>query len=570
MYLRTTTRKNRDGSNVSYYQLAHNTWDAEAQRSVVQVIHNFGRSDELDREALVRLCRSIARVCEVEVTDLLAKGAKETTDGVLAPGVRQIRSRPLGVAWVVEALWDRLRLNELLRSIAAECDKKAIYERALLAMVANRLGVEPTSKLGVCERWAEDVHLPSCWGIARDDMYEAMDLLHDHLPRIEEAVFFETANLYNLEVDLIFFDTTTASFSVDEADDDGEDGEEGAGLRQRGFAKEGTWSVQVVVALAVTRDGLPVRSWVFPGNTTDVKTVQRVREDLRGWKLGRALFIADAGVNSEENRAELARACGRYVLACRAASVNEIKQDVLGRAGRYKKVSENLHVKEVVVGEGEKRRRYIVCFNPAEAERQAAHRAQVLRELVEELAKHPSDDAKAQWAAVLRASGRYGRYLSVDKQGRLYLDYVAAKDASRYDGRWVLVTNDDSIEPQDAADAYKSLLVIERCFRSLKRSQIRMTPMYHWLPRRIETHVKICVLALLLERIVERETGLPWSRVRRALDAMQATEYRTATERFFQANELPEEVATILRALNIKPPKQVLAVEPFSEAPAGA
>jgi transposase len=89
------------------------------------------------------------------------------------------------------------------------------------------------------------------------------------------------------------------------------------------------------VALAVTRQGLPARSWAFPGNTTDVTTVAKVKRDLKGWKLGRALFVGDSGLNSEVNRRELALACGTYLLATRIGSVNEVKQEVLSRPGWY-------------------------------------------------------------------------------------------------------------------------------------------------------------------------------------------------------------------------------------------
>jgi len=156
--------------------------------------------------------------------------------------------------------------------------------------------------------------MPSCDGLKLHQMYEAMDLLQRHISKIEEAVFFHTANLMDMVVDLIFYDTTTASFCIDEAD---EDVEGAAGLRKYGHAKNGTWSPQIMVALAVTRHGLPVRSWVFPGNTSEFETIKKVRADLRGWKLGRALFVADSGVNSQENRHELARACGKYLLATR-------------------------------------------------------------------------------------------------------------------------------------------------------------------------------------------------------------------------------------------------------------
>jgi len=82
---------------------------------------------------------------------------------------------------------------------------------------------------------------------------------------------------------------------------------------QFGHSKEGTLSTQVVVALAVTREGIPVRSQVLPGNTTDVNTVEQVRADLRGWNLGRAMFVADSGMNSQDNHTELSRACGKYI-----------------------------------------------------------------------------------------------------------------------------------------------------------------------------------------------------------------------------------------------------------------
>ena len=165
-------------------------------------------------------------------------------------------------------------------------------------------------------------------------MYEAMDLLQKHSTEVEEAIFFRTASLMELEVDLVFYDTTTISFSIDIADEAEETGSDSA-LRQYGRPKDGSWSVQLVVALAVTRQGLPVRSWVFPGNTTDVTTVAKVKRDLKGWKLGCALFVGDSGFNSEANRRELTLACSTYLLATQIGSVNEVKQDVLSRPGRY-------------------------------------------------------------------------------------------------------------------------------------------------------------------------------------------------------------------------------------------
>jgi transposase len=568
MYLRTTRRKNLDGSVVEYYQLAHNTWDKDKQRSNVEVLFNFGRADLHERDSLVRLCRSIARVCGVEVVDPTEAGDQAGAGpDPEALGIETVDAGCLGIPWVVDALWREFGIDRVLRSVLAEEGLTLPYERALFAIVANRL-VEPASKLGVCERWLDTVHLPDApseW--KKDWFYEAMDVLERHAAPVEEAVFYEVANLMNLAVD-VFFDTTTASFAIDENDPDllDEDGEVvEPGLRRFGHAKEGTWSPQVVIALAVTREGLPVRSWVLPGNTTDCTVVQRIREDLRGWRLNRVLMVGDAGMDSAENRAELARACGRYVLAVRSANLKEVREEVLSRPGRYKEVSENLRVKEVVVGEGEMRRRYLVCHNPAQAERQEKHREQVVREIEEEMARHRDAEAHRQWVAEIRASGRYGRYVKLDARGRLCIDRSAVQEAARMDGKWILVTNDDSLAPGDAAQAYKGLLVIERCFRDMKRVQIHLCPMYHWLERRIVAHVKLCVMALLLQRVAELRAGCSWMRIRHVLQGVRATEVRVGADRFLQSSRPSEEAAELMQKLKVQPPKKILAVLPSLE-----
>jgi transposase len=146
------------------------------------------------------------------------------------------------------------------------------------------------------------------------------------------------------------------------------------------------------------------------------------------------------------------------------------------------------------------------------------------------------------------------------KDGAVCLDAEAVRQAPRLDGKWVLITNDDTLSVEDAAVAYKSLLVIERCFRSLKRGQIQLGPMYHRLSQRIEAHVKICVLALLIQRVVEHTTGQPWFPLRHTLNRLQATEFRTATHRFFHRTEPTPELKRLFKKLEISMPNQVLAV----------
>jgi transposase len=561
MYLRTTRRKNKDGSIVEYYQLAHNERHPITGKPRARIIHSFGRADALDRDHLVRLCHSIARVCGLQVIDPLAPtdGAALPTPLGLPKDLKLIRTLSLGTALVIEALWERLGIGQTLRDICKARKVKVPYERALLAMVANRL-CEPESKLGVWDRWLSTVYMPSCDSLKLEQLYEAMDLFYEHAAALEKHVFFQTANLFNLQVDLIFYDTTTASFSIDDEDDTEGD------IRKFGYPKEGGWAPQVVVALAVTREGFPVRSWVFPGNVADVTTVERVRAELRGWNLGRAIFVADAGINSVDNREELSRACGKYLLATRMASVAEVKGAVLSKRGRYTVITDNLHAKEVIVGDGERRRRYILCYNPKEAERQEKHREQIVGFLEEEFARHPSSKTTARWAIELLASSRYKRYLTITTGNQIRLDRARIREAQKYDGKWVLETNDDTISVEDAACGYKGLMVIERCFRSLKRTQIRMCPMFHWVPRRIEAHVKLCVLSLLIERVAEISCGEAWSRIRRTLEELQISEFQTPGYRFFRRNELPGETRNTLKTLDISIPQLVMGLEKLQKS----
>lgn len=203
----------------------------------------------------MRLCRSIARVCGLKVEDPLGDSAARDTAPVMSAlpeGVTLVGSRRLGLVWLIEALWERLGIGATLRQVLTPSQDAPRFERALLAMTANRL-CDPQSKLGVWERWRETVYLPGAEQLTKDDLYAAMDALHAQAAEIEQAVFFHTADLFKLEVDLLFYDTTTCTFAIDEDDEDE--------LRRFGRPKDGAWAPQVVVALAVTREGLPVREY---------------------------------------------------------------------------------------------------------------------------------------------------------------------------------------------------------------------------------------------------------------------------------------------------------------------
>jgi Transposase DDE domain len=556
MYLRVTERRNRDGSTVAYYALAENVWNTATKRAEARVVHSFGRADTLDREALKRLVKSINRVLDA--------GPAALDESRQLPEIEIDRVFELGVVLTARALWEELGIGAAVRRRLEAAGLSAPHEAALFAMAANRLD-EPGSKLACAARWLPDVAwLPEAQGLKVDQLYRALDVLAAHAEAIQEEVFLKTADLFKLDVDLIFYDTTTAWFTIDAED-------QADGLRQRGHAKDGREGApQVVIALAVTRDGMPVRSWVLPGDAADVATVARIKDDLRAWRLGRCVLVGDAGLYSADNLSELGRGLGRYILAVPMRKLKEVEGEVLARPGRYRKLAANLEVKEVWVGQGERRRRYIVCFNPEAAAHQRQHRAAVLEALRAELvllAERDEDHPKA--ACQLLASRRFARYLSTAAAGRPRLDPAKIKAAERLDGKFVVTTNDDSLTAEDAALGYKGAWIIEHCFRKLKTTGLEIRPVYHWTPRRIVAHVQLCTLALQIQRAAEIRTGLSWSRLAHVLGGLKAVRYRTEPRTIVQRTRIPSELGDILKKLLVSIPKQLLAVfEPVADPPA--
>jgi Transposase DDE domain len=563
MYLRITERRNRDGSTVAYYALAENVWNAQTKRSEAQLIHNFGRADQLDKAALQRLIASIQRVIDADAAGTIAARDKTSLPDIEIDAVFE-----LGVMLAARTLWEDLGIGAAIRACIAEGELSAPHEIALFAMAAQRLD-DPGSKLACATRWLPDIaYLPEAQALTLHQFYRALDFLAVWSDKIERAVFLHTADLFRLDVDLIFYDTTTAYFEIDEPDEQEQlwAGKLYAPLRRRGHNKEGRDNQpQVIIALAVTRDGMPVRSWMLPGDTADVATVGRIKDDLRAWRLGRCLFVGDAGMYSAENLAALSRGLGRYILAVPMRKVKAIETEVLTRPGRYKPVADNLHVKEVVVGEGERRKRYVLCLNPEEAERERAHREQVLQELCAELnllREREADHPKA--ACELLASRRYGRYLTTDYTGRPRLDAAKVKAAAKFDGKFVVITNDDTLSAEDIALGYKGGWIIESCFRRMKQTGLEVRPMFHWTARRIEAHVKLCVLALQMQRAAEIRCGLPWARIAHQLGALKAVRYQTGGQGIVQRTKIASELADLLKKLGIPIPKRLLDV---TEAP---
>lgn len=567
MYLRATQRRNQDGSVVRYVQLAHNRRvDGVTQ---AQVLLNLGREDQLDRDGLRRLVASINRYLgEPDAGLAPADAAQLAGEGLTVSG-----SRPAGTVHLLDGLWRALGVDAALRKVVGPRRFTTDVERVLFALVANR-AIDPMSKLSAAEWASSDVAIGGLEAMDEDQAYRAMDLLveADAQAEVQEAVFFAVADLLNLEVDLLFFDTTSTYFERD-AEEDGENA-----FRLYGHSKDHRPDLpQIIIGLAVTKEGIPVRVWCWPGSTSDQAILPEVKDGIRGWRLGRVITVVDRGFSSADNLAYLRRGGGHYIAGMRMRDGNPLVEQVLSRQGRYQQVKENLRVKEVSVAATDVR--YIICHNPEQAERDCAARQDAITRLEAELARiktarqrdrakkasrntrRKAEAAHTKAECALRDHPALGRWLRQQASGRLVIDRAKVKAEQRLDGKYLIATSDPHISAEDAALGYKNLLEAERGFRDLK-SSLLLRPVFHRLERRIRAHVLLCWLALLLIRVAERRTSMTWRRIATELGRVHAVTLTGTAGTAVHTTPLNTTQAGILRSCQVTPPPRITALDP--------
>ncbi len=581
MYLRETHRRNADGSVVSYLALAHNERDPQTGTPKARVIHNFGRGDQVDREALGRLVRSISRFLD----------PAEATAAAVPGQVEILEARPMGTAYLADRLWARLGVGAAIARVAASRRvDPTLVERVIFAMVANRLSPTPLSKLAGAGWVTNRVFIPGLPVLSEDACYRAMDFLLDALPFLQEEVFFAVANLLNLEVDLLFFDGSSTYWERDSADaelldsddenpavtepDAGEDPQkelplEGA-TRRYGRSKDHRPDLpQVVIGLAVTREGIPVRLWTFPGDTSEQLLLRTVKDDLRAWNLNRVIWVLDRGFTSAANRRYLQRGGGHYIMGEKLRSDSAEAATALGRAGRYRRVAGNLRVKEVRIDQGTTRDRFVICHNPERATRDAEVRAQILTRLEAKIADSDRLPARkrAELAGALKTKPAFNRFLRTTPGGKLRVDHTTVSRETHFDGKFLLRTSDETLSAADIAEGYKALYEAERGFRDLK-STIDIRPVYHHKDQRIQAHIQLCWLALLLLRVAELACHDTWRNLRDDLERLHLVVLRTAEGAIAQRSELTARHKEILRRLHLPEPPRFYNFTPADSQPA--
>ena len=508
-----------------YLQIVEN--HREGSRTVQRVLCTLGRLDRLTATgAIDTLLRSLGRFGQqVQVVEGYHRGDLQ------AEAITKV-----GPDLAFGRLWSTTGIRQGLLDLLQDRRFEFPVERACYLTVLHRLFESGSDRS--CERWKRDLRVPGAESLELHHLYRAMRWLGEEKDVVEERLFACRRDLFT-EVTLAFFDTTSVYF----------EGHGGETLGQYGHSKDHRPDLrQMVVGAVLTGEGRPVCCELWPGNHVDSQALLPVVERLdRRFEVKRVCWVADRGMISKGTIERLEQEGKEYILGARMRRQKEVSEAVLGRAGRYHEVAENLRVKEVWV-EG---RRYVVCHNPQEAAKDAADRQAIVEGLEDEL---------QGGAKQLVGNRGYRRFLRIRK-GAVSIDRGKVEEEARYDGKFVLRTN-TGLSAEEVAVQYKRLLEVEQFFRAAK-SVLHTRPIFHQWDATIKGHVFCSFLALVLvdemkRRLATRGWKAEWQEVRQDLEALSEVRVRDGDQTYLLRSPLQGVAGKVLQAVGVAIPPPVL------------
>ena len=547
MYFRRKTSAGR-----AYLQIVASRRDGDQVRQ--QVIATLGRYEELQESGqLERLLRSGARFA----------GKAMVLSAIADDSAMKIASRRIGPALVFERLWEETGCRAVIEQLCGARKHGFALERAVFLTMLHRLFVSGSDR--AADRWREDYRIAGVDGLDLHHLYRAMAWLGEELPAkdqdgrtpfaprcmkdlVEERLFAHRRDLFT-RLDLVFMDTTSLYF----------EGAGGQTLGRYGYSKDHRPDLrQMILAVVIDGDGRPVCSEMWPGNTADVTTLIPVIDRLRArFTIARVCVVADRGLISADTLAELEARRLLYILGVRERGDKLVRELVLNDAGPLLPLMMSKRAKQVdyeakaVLLAG---RRYIVCRNRQEAEKDAADRAAIVAALERQLAK--GDKA-------LVGNTGFRRYLKTISDEHFAIDLDKVEEEKKFDGIFVLRTNTD-LNPLEAVLCYKQLWTVEQTFRTAKHL-LSTRPIFHKLDETIRGHVFCSFLALVLKKALEdRISALgrsgSWPQIIADLDSLTETEIEHDGKRFVVRSAPRPAASLAIRAAGVALPPTVRQV----------
>lgn len=456
---------------------------------------------------------------------------------------------------VYKKIWNDFGLDKILASISSKTKISYCLSDAAFLMVLSHL-LSPSSKLSC---YNSQHRYQAISAVDLNSIYRSLDILADSKETIEEKIFDTNRNLFNLDVDIVFYDVTTFSFSSVRPD----------GLKDYGFSKAAKPAkVQVVMGLIVDSFGRPVGYELFSGNTFDGKILPAAIKALeRRFGIRKVIIVADKGINSKLNLKDITDKGYSYIFAYRLKSAPEkIKEEVF--KGSYTDEASGPDTFKYRTFDythsfyhGSKKinlsQKIIITYSEARAKKDRIDRERQ----VEKAQALLNDISK------IKASNRRGakKYISQDATDiNYFLDTDAIEKDKAFDGYYAIATDKKDITCLDAIDAYHNLYKIEHSFRLMK-SNLEVAPIFVWTPKRIAGHFVVCFLAFLLERHLEyklykNNIAASADKIRDALNSLNLAKVTAKDSCFFIKTKAEDLAYKILRVFKIQPPKNVTPV----------
>jgi transposase len=542
MFIRRSTAKNKDGSKRVYFQLAESVRVNGKPRN--RVICSLGRADDEATQIKIQ-----------KMAESLIEASEKHSLFQLADNLKAEASKEYGPFLVFQRLFKETGMEEILRVALSDTQTEFDVLQALFNLILNRL-TEPVSKRQMT-LWEADVE-----GATEFDLhqyYRAMDHLIDHKDEIEQNIFFNQADLFHQELDIVLFDTTSLVYYGDGPDARGEDKPEDEQLLDYGFSKARRSDLkQIVVGILMSKDGIPLAHEAFSGNTNDVKCFSQIIDQLKNkYNVSNIALVGDRGMISKSNVGEIEDSGLKYILGYRMRTISKDERKVVLRKANLRKLKNlELQFKEVEYrGQG-----LIVCYNAERAEKDKEHRESEITKLKEKLKNSSS-------IKQLISNPHHRKFLKInDEKTKAELDLKKIKEDEIHDGVFVLTTN-TRLSCLQVVERYKDLWQIEAGFRQLK-SELKLGPIYHHKDRRIRAHVMICFMAFCLrvtlykklKNYFQKEEFSITSLIR-DLKALHAIELNVEGKRIKLRTELREGANHLFRAIGMRPPNRIIESE---------
>lgn len=441
-----------------------------------------------------------------------------------------------GIHQVAGKVYEQLSFDDIFPARKKGSNK--IFKELVLARFA-----QPKSKLATSEMLQKD------FGVRIDvnAIYRMMDNLDDKvIQRLQNRAYQATKNLLNNKIDVLFFDTTTLYFESFFEDD----------FKKNGFSKDLKFNQpQVLFALLVTKEGLPIGYKVFPGNTYEGDTlIPCLKEIKQDYQLDKVVFVADSGLFNQENLKALDKEGFEYIVGARIKNQTKETANEILKKEDFTKLNEELSAKEL----SHKHGRLIISYSATRARKDDYDRKIAIERLSKKLKRNGKLNAQD-----LISNYGYKKFIKADQNNSFQIDEEKIKQASAWDGLHGIITNSKDKDLADILNNYRQLWKIEEAFRVTK-TDLRIRPIYHYVEKRIKAHIAINFAALCLAknlhyRVAHQYKPLSINKIREELLTVQSSIYYYPKNGFtyILPGKLSLDAQKIYQVMGIKNSRQV-------------